>query len=208
MVKGVSIAAASIAVGLLLTACGAKPAREAFTAYVVNEGPGTVTPFSTLTGRVFKAIKVGNFPQAIAITPDGKTAYVLNQGSVTPVDLATSIPGKKIKPVNRGYWPTAIAISPDGTTAYATATFESTSTVESDMPGPMTPIHTATGTRGKPMQPGNNPQAIAITPDGTIAYVVNWQGPGTVTPVRTANGTHEKPIKVGSHPIAIALAPG
>jgi len=208
MVKGVSIAAASIAVGLLLTACGAKPAREAFTAYVVNEGPGTVTPFSTLTGRVFKAIKVGNFPQAIAITPDGKTAYVLNQGSVTPVDLATSIPGKKIRPVNRGYWPTAIAISPDGTTAYATAHFESESTVEADMPGPMTPIQTATGTPGKPVHLDDDPQAIAITPDGTIAYVVNWQGPGTVTPVRTATGTLEKPIKVGSRPIAIALAPG
>jgi DNA-binding beta-propeller fold protein YncE len=54
----------------------------------------------------------------------------------------------------------------------------------------------------------DDPQAIAITPDGTIAYVVNWQGPGTVTPVRTATGTLEKPIKVGSRPIAIALAPG
>jgi DNA-binding beta-propeller fold protein YncE len=58
------------------------------------------------------------------------------------------------------------------------------------------------------MQPGNNPQAIALTSDGAIAYVVNWQGPGTVTPVKTATGTHEKPIKVGSHHIAIALAPG
>jgi sugar lactone lactonase YvrE len=73
-------------VGLLLTACEVKPTREAFTAYVVNEGPGTVTPFSTLTGRVFKAIKVDSFPQAIAITPDGKTAYVANADSdtVTP----------------------------------------------------------------------------------------------------------------------------
>src|SRR6185437_4729298 len=117
MVKGVSIAAASIAVGLLLTACGAKPAREAFTAYVVNEGPGTVTPFSTLTGRVFKAIKVGNFPEAIAITPDGKTAYVANadSGTVTPINTVTRTAGP---PIKAGPQPDAIAITPDGKTAY------------------------------------------------------------------------------------------
>lgn len=100
MVKGVGIAAASIAVGLLLTACGAKPTREAFTAYVVNEGPGTVTPFSTLT------------------------VYVTNGDS----------------------WA-------------------------------VTPVNTATNQAGPPIKAGPQPDAIALTPDGTIAYIVNWQGP-------------------------------
>ena len=111
MVKGVGIAAASIAVGLLLTACGAKPTREAFTAYVVNEGPGTVTPFSTLTGKVSKAIKEGSFPRAIAITPDGTTAYVANadSGTVTPVRTAT---GTLEKPIKVGSRPIAIALAP------------------------------------------------------------------------------------------------
>jgi YVTN family beta-propeller protein len=102
-------------VGLLLTACEVKPTREAFTAYVVNEGPGTVTPFSTLTGRVFKAIKVDSFPQAIAITPDGKTAYVANGDSwtVTPINTATNRAGP---PIKAGPQPDAIAITLDSRT--------------------------------------------------------------------------------------------
>lgn len=126
---------------------------------------------------------------------------------MTPIDIATGIPGKKIRPVSPGYGPTALAVTPDGMTVYATAVFESTSTVESDMPGLMTPIQTATGTSGRPIHPGNNPQAIVITPDGTTAYVANWQGPGTVTPVNMATGSLGKPIRAGSHPRAIALAP-
>jgi DNA-binding beta-propeller fold protein YncE len=91
--------------------------------------------------------------------------------------------------------------------AYVSGYFESDSTVESDTPAPMTPIRLATGTPGKPLHPGNNPEAIAITPDGAIAFVVNWQSWGMVTPVNTATGRLGKPIKVGNQPIAIAITP-
>jgi DNA-binding beta-propeller fold protein YncE len=126
---------------------------------------------------------------------------------VTPVDLATGVPGKALEPTP-GYIPTAVAFAPDGRNAYVTAIVVTDSTVETDMPGFMTPIWTATGAVGKPIQPGINPQAIATTPDGTIAYVTNWQGPGTVTPVKIATSIRENPIKVGSHPDAIALTRG
>ncbi len=56
-------------------------------------------------------------PDTIAITPDGKTAYVVNQataGSVTPIAVAT---GKAARPIKVGDWPDGIAISPDGKTA-------------------------------------------------------------------------------------------
>ncbi len=50
-------------------------------------GSGTVTPITTATGKAGKAINVGSFPWAIAVTPNGKTAYVANSGSgtVTPI---------------------------------------------------------------------------------------------------------------------------
>jgi YVTN family beta-propeller protein len=52
------------------------------TGYVVNTGSGpnagTVTPINTVTNKAGRSIKVGSYPQAIAITPNGKTAYVLN----------------------------------------------------------------------------------------------------------------------------------
>jgi YVTN family beta-propeller protein len=48
------------------------------------------------------------------------------------------------------------------------------------------------------------PYAIAITPDGKTAYVLNI-GSGTVTPIRTATGTAGTPITVGTEPMAIAI---
>src|SRR5215469_16626181 len=81
------------------------------TAYVVNNGSGTVTPIRTATNTALKAIKVGIGPFAIAITPDGKTAYVTNRhsGTVTPIRTATNT---ALKAINVGSGPFAVAITP------------------------------------------------------------------------------------------------
>ena len=51
-----------------------------------------MTPIATATNTARKPIKVGGDPDAIAITPDGKTAYVANydSGTVTPIATATN----------------------------------------------------------------------------------------------------------------------
>ena len=61
----------------------------------------------------------------------------------------------------------------------------------------MTPIATATNTAGPPITVGNDPDDIAITPDGKTAYVAN-SGSGTVTPIATATNTAGPPITVGN----------
>src|SRR5690348_2494650 len=69
--------------------------------------------------RTGKAIHVGHSPCAIAITPNGRTAYVVNcdDDTLTPISLATGTP----KPaINFGRTPGAIAITPNGRTAYVT----------------------------------------------------------------------------------------
>ena len=72
--------------------------------------------------------------------------------------------------------------------------------------GTVTPITTATNTADTPITTGSEPDAIAITPDGTTAYVAN-DGSGTVTPVTTVTNTAGTPITVGDHPEAIAITP-
>ncbi len=202
-------ATAAGSAGAASTAPRERPARPV-TAYVVNHGgppgladPGTVTPINTVTGKTGKAIKVGRGPGYIAITPDGKTAYVANFGggsvagdTVTPISTATGRTGKAIKV---GDFPDAIAITPDGRTAYVIAG------------GRVVPIRTATNRAGKAIKVGSRPQAIAITPNGKTAYVANY-GSDTVTPINTATGTALKAIKVGngpggSGPGAIAITP-
>ena len=81
-------------------ASAASPVRPV-TAYVANSGnggQGTVTPINTLTGKAGRPIKAGTGPEDIAITPDGKTAYVSCAGStppiVVPIRTATNTAGQ------------------------------------------------------------------------------------------------------------------
>ena len=105
-----------------------------------------MTPIATATNTAGPPITVGSDPQAIAITPDGKTAYVANIGSdtVTPIATATNTAGP---PITVGNSPDAIAITPDGKTAY----------VANGDSGTVTPIATATNTAGPPITVGNAP---------------------------------------------------
>ena len=193
----------------------------------------TVTPINTSTDSPGDPIAVGTWPDAMAITPDGSTAYVANNldNTVTPIDVATDTAGSPFG----GSEPIAIAITPDGSTAYVTDYGD----------GTVTPIDVATDTAGSPITVGNAPAAMAITPDGppptrptrattpssrspcpppghrnrggristrhrhhprrSIAYVAN-QGGGTVTPIDIATNTAGSPIAVGSAPIAIAIS--
>jgi YVTN family beta-propeller protein len=70
-----------------------------------------VTPIQTATGTAGQPIKVGESPVFIAITPDGKTAYVANYYSdaLTQVRIATGTAGK---PIKTGKNPAGMAIRP------------------------------------------------------------------------------------------------
>jgi DNA-binding beta-propeller fold protein YncE len=74
------------------------------------------TPISTATNKAGKKIKVGQSSGTIAITPNGKTAYVANGGevcycgdTVTPIRTATNT---ALKPITVGFGPVAIVITP------------------------------------------------------------------------------------------------
>jgi hyaluronoglucosaminidase len=100
---------------------------------------------------------------AIAITPNGKTAYVADgkRRTVIPVATATGTPGT---PIKLSSTPSAIAITPDGKTAYiGTAAYIAGSCTGCQV-GTVIPVATATGTPGKPINIGRVPEAIAIIP--------------------------------------------
>jgi YVTN family beta-propeller protein len=70
--------------------------------------------------------------------------------------------------------------------------------------GTVTPIRTASNTALRPIKTGSDPSAIAITPDGKMAYVVSFSS-GMVTPIRVASNTALRAIKVGGYPKAILI---
>jgi YVTN family beta-propeller protein len=188
--------------------------------YVANGTSGTVIPISTATNapgkpiRVGphpgtatntpgKPIRVGGFSDAIAVAPDGKTAYVANDtsGTVIPINTATNTPGKPIHVsphpgavgFTQGGTAYAIAVAPDGKSVY----------VANGILGTVIPINTATDVPGQPIRIGSD-VTIAIAPDGKTAYAATW---GKVIPINMATNAPGQPIRVGGHPDAIAVAP-
>jgi len=167
------------------------------TLYTVSEklAGGVVTPVNISAGTVGRRIKAGKDAVAIAVTPDGKTAYVANfySGTITPVDLTR---GVAEPPIRAGALPRAIVIAPDGRTAYVL-----NQVTHDSRRGSVTPVTIATGKPGRPILVGWNPVTMNLTPDGTTLLVaeVRTSSPremGSVTPVDIATGTAGKPIPV------------
>jgi hyaluronoglucosaminidase len=183
-------------------------AGSAPVAWVVNQSlssvtKGSVTPIDTATNTVIKNIPVSRNAIAVALAPDGKTAYVaLNalcegcRGAVVPVSTSTYRVGAVIKVAS--ILPATMVIPPNGKTLYV-GDWDS---------GTVTPIRAATNTAGKPIKTGANPALVAMAaiPNGKTVYVVNF-GPGTVTPIHTATSTAGPNIKVGVTPGAIVITP-
>jgi DNA-binding beta-propeller fold protein YncE len=169
-------------------------------------------PISTATNTAGTPIHlVAYFGEgAMAITPDGKTVYVLSYegtqhpGMVVPIRTATNTAGKPIKVTFPPYgFNGQIAIPPDGKTAYVTT--------EGNW---IIPISTATNTAGPPIRFGSDcytqryvhaPYNIAITPDGKTAYVSCGKA---VVPISTATNTLGRPIHIPlTYAQTIAITP-
>ena len=105
-------------------------APDGQTAYLLNSDAATLTPIDLATQALGKPVKLqkgslakgSDGPMAVAVTPDGKTAYVLSPSldprhfsTVTPVDTATGTAGK---PIPVPGMDSSIVISPDGQTVY------------------------------------------------------------------------------------------
>jgi YVTN family beta-propeller protein len=85
--RGFVALCAVLAMGVGLSA---RPAAAAPFAYVT--GDNSVSVIDTATNTVVATIPVGNDPFAVAVTPDGKHAYVTNSdpNTVTVIDTATN----------------------------------------------------------------------------------------------------------------------
>ena len=120
------------------------------TVYVIADS--AVIAIRAAPGARGREIRAGAVPYAVAVTPDGKTAYVTNysDGTVIPISTATNT----APPIRTGQGPSYIAITPYGKTAY----------VSNQGSGTVTPIDTATNTPGTPIPVRPSPGPIAIAP--------------------------------------------
>lgn len=172
------------------------------TAYVTNLGSNVVI-IDITSNTITTSIPVNNIAPAIAITPDGKTLYVGTfDDTVVPINTTTNSPGtpialSSIPPSSSLPW--NAAISPDGTKLYVVNLNKS-----------VTIINTQTNTRITTLDFGSSgATCVAITPDGTTAYVTLTTD-SSIVPINTATNAVGSPISMGitdSSPYGIAISP-
>ena len=114
---------------------------------MANEDGGTVSVITTATGAVSAPIPVGKRPYGVAITPDGKHAYVTDfvGGDGDTVSVITTATGAVSAPITVGKGPVEVAITPDGKHAYVANSGDGTVSV----------ITTATGAVSAPIPVGS-----------------------------------------------------
>jgi len=136
--------------------------------------------------------------ERIAVTPDGRRAYVANQ-----VKEYLAIADLRGGPANQSLVdlrPSDVTLTPDGRTLYVTGCREfcTTGTVEA--------LDTATMSTLRSFAVGSSPYRFALSPAGTRAYTTNLAAPG-VSIVDVATGTLVGTVPVGVEPTGLAASP-
>lgn len=174
-----------------------------------------ISAYTDTSNRVIATIGVGDTPAGIAITPDGRYAYVANNNddgitggdSVSVIDLSTNtvIATIAIPPAAGPTFaePYTVTINAAGTKAYVT-----NSNILS-----VTIIDIATNTISGTITGFDGPSGMVITPDGKTAYVNNYGGAVTLGGSGSGNGTTVSVVDLSSptpaimNTITLGLAP-
>jgi DNA-binding beta-propeller fold protein YncE len=133
----------------------------------------------TLSYKDPLAVKTGDGASSVALSPDGKSAYVTNSGGGTVSEFSVDPADGTLSPKNdtgAGSAPTQIALSPDGSSAYVANGGAPPSTsgsvlqykVRSD--GSLAPFPTPA------VQAGTAPSGVAVSADGQSLYVTDAGG--------------------------------
>jgi len=196
---------AILSLALAIAALIALPALAlARVAYITGSsgGMGSVAApveLSTQTANPANHVSIGmsseGAPSDVAITPDGKTAYVVDNEKVVPIDIATNKAGT---PIPIPLFGEAIAITPDGRFAYVTSIFVG--------PSEVSKIDLATNTVVAEIPVGVSPFGVAVTPNSRTVYVAS-NGDGSAYPIDVATNAVGPAIPVGAFPSSVAVAP-
>lgn len=163
--------------------------------YTANIRSNTVTVFDSTTPpmKVIQ-IPVGNQPEAIDLSPDGKELWVgqNTEGKITIIDTATN---KVKESIQTGGVPIRVKFTPDGKRAL----------VSSAQSGELIVLDVLTRKEVKRIAVGETPVGILITPDGKRAFVATMQT-GQVTAVNLTDLNVIKKIEPGQGPDGLAWA--
>ncbi len=170
--------------------------------YTINATTGALTSIGT--------IAAGRFPQAVAVDPSGRFAYVASADndfgfsslvSMFTINATTGVL-TSIGAIDAGITPASVAVDPSGRFAYAASNAFSVGETGNVF---MYTINATTGalTSIGTIAAGTSPSSVAVDPSGKFAYVANADS-NTVS-MYTINATTGALTSIGT--IAAGLRP-
>jgi YVTN family beta-propeller protein len=148
--------------------------------------------------EIVATLDVGKQPKQVAISPDGRTAYVTNfgGGSVSVIDVNAR---RVEKTLRLGGAPVEVAFAPDGRFAYVT----------NFRPGKLWKLDTATHAVAAEAPGHLYPKGVAVSPDGSRVYFSSWWWPeGFLTELDTATLKLRRTMRLGNRPRGTAVGLG
>lgn len=205
-----------VQVGLLAWSAGAAAAGKV---YVANEGADTVSVIDAATFKVVATVPVGRSPHNVQVSPDGKLAWVTNDGetgkpgadaghqargqdahqataktgAVWAIDTADA---RIVAKVPVGTHPAHVVLSPDGRFAYVVNAGDNSVSV----------VDVTARQIVATISVGAFPHGLRLSPDGKEAYVANLKG-RTVSVIDTAIRKEVAQIEAGKGPAQVGFTP-
>jgi YVTN family beta-propeller protein len=153
-------------------------------------------------------LTVGIAPGALAVSPDGRKVYVAARGNNTVSILrAATFPAPTSLLVSRtvsGGSPRSVVASPDSKRIYVAAPGIGVLVMDAMVASEVDRINLPIDDGGR-----DNPQGLAISPDGTLLLVSSGSDGGTVSLVRTADKSSAGGVTMpaGVAPLGVAFSP-
>jgi len=162
--------------------------------------------FSTETNQIIDSVQIGVTPanKKIAISPDGSTVYVTNNGADTvKVAFVRTSDNSIVYELETPQSPFDIAISSDGSKLYVANEDQSVNYIYV--------INTSTRSVTDTIEVDKIPHGLDISPDGTRLYstsiVTDYTPQDRVSVINTSTNSVINTISVGGVPSEIALTP-
>jgi YVTN family beta-propeller protein len=166
--------------------------------YISSEDTGKLIIVDADSGRQLASLPVGEEPEGVDLSPDGRFAYVTSE-SDNVVSIVDTAGESVVKRIAVGERPRNTAFSPDGLKAYVPG--------ESD--GTVTVIDTTreVALRTVHLKDDNfRPMDLVVSPDGETVYVTTGRG-GTLTALDGETLAVKGSVDVGKRPWGLAISP-
>ncbi len=191
----IRLIAACLVLGML--ACEAH--AEGPLLLVANKAEDTVSFIDVETGKTLGHATTGHHPHELAVTSDGKTAFVANYGagdSLSVIDVSARAERRRL-PLAPYRDPHGIQVSPDGRRVFVTCE-ESRAVVEIDVAGEKILRAVSTDQDVTHM--------LVVSHDGSRLYTANLRS-GSATAIDLIKGTAVAQIKTGEGCEGIDVSP-